>query len=128
MDTLNERPIAFPDVKTLAELFTEVKPGKGESPVIEKMPNWTNGKRNCYLTGWLSVSGETERRSFHVKPTEAVIACVRDSMLHGEYDRIHFEAVVWDDGRALVLAQYNQIIGSRYLAVIDAASIPAEAE
>src|SRR5205807_9812344 len=37
-----------------------------------------------------------------------------------------FEIVDWDDGRALVILSHNVIIGSHYLAIIDANTLPKE--
>ncbi len=127
---INGRKIAFPEAKTLADLFEEIKPSQGDAPIVASFPSWEagtwsdrTGRKKCYVQGWLSVQGDTYR-AFHVKPRPEVIEFVRTHMLHGAYDRIYFEANVWDDGRVLVRAQYNQISGSAYLAIIDGATLP----
>jgi len=49
-------------------------------------------------------------------------------MLPVDYDSIYFTINARDDVTALVTAQYNQIIGSRWLALIDANSINVPSE
>lgn len=48
------------------------------------------------------------------------------NMLQVDNDSIYFEIIVRDDGTADVYARYNQIIGSRMLATIDASTLPVE--
>jgi hypothetical protein len=126
---LHGRKIAFPEAKSLADLFSEIKAPEGTAPIIATFPSWEagtwsdrGGRSKSYVQGWLNVS--EPRRSFHVQAKPEVIDWIRDNMLHGKNDRVYFEAHIWDDGRALVTAQYNQIIGSAYLAIIDAKTIP----
>lgn len=57
-------------------------------------------------------------------PSQEVIDAVRTNMLCIAYDSIYFALHFDDDGTARVYATYNQIIGSRLLAIVDAATIP----
>ena len=130
MDELHGRKIAFPAAKALADLFSEIKPAQGDAPVLAEFPSWEagtwsdpKGRTRCQVTGYMYV--RPPHRSYHVQARPEVIEHIRANMLHGSNDRIHFAAVIWGDGRALVVAEYSQIIGSSYLAIIDAASIPA---
>jgi hypothetical protein len=135
---LNGRKIAFPEVHTFGELFTDCRPAAGESPIVKTWPSWEAGtwsdragRSRSHLYGWLSVHASDNLggwRSFHVSPSPTVVGWIGANMLHGKNDRKHFEIHVWDDGRALVTCQYGQIIGSAYLAVIDAATVPAKVE
>lgn len=58
-------------------------------------------------------------------PSQEVVDAVRANMLCIKYDSIYFVLHLDDDGTARVYAQYNQIIGNRLLAVVDASTIPA---
>ena len=41
-------------------------------------------------------------------------------------DGMHFQLIQWNDREAVIILSHGQIIGSRWLAVIDPATIPAE--
>ena len=41
-------------------------------------------------------------------------------------DGLFFELIQWDDKEAVILMSHNKIIGSRWLAVIDPSTIPAD--
>lgn len=129
----NGRKIAFPDVTTFGELFPAAKPRVGECPVLLTLPSWEAGTwsdragtTKCYVTSYMAVDdvGCIGYRSMQVEAAPAVLDEIKSNMLHGSGDTIHFRVVVWDDGKALVMAEYSQIVGSRYLAIIDAATIP----
>ena len=65
-------------------------------------------------------------RSLRAKPKPVIIEVIKLTMLSIEYDAISFKLYVGDE-RATVFAEYSKIIGSRYLAEIDATTIPSEA-
>lgn len=126
---LHGKKIGFPEAKALADLFSDVRKPEGESPIVAEWPSWEagtwsdrSGRTKSRLAGYLSV--RDPYRWYHVTPRPEVVEYVRENMLHCSNDTITFEAVVWDDGRALVIARYGQIIGSHYLAIIDASTIP----
>jgi len=55
---------------------------------------------------------------------DGVLQKIRESMLPVDNDRLYFEIVEWEkDGLALVIVKHNQILGQRYLALVDAASL-----
>ena len=121
---LNGRKVAFPDVNGFAGLFPVVGPAEGNAAVLAESVGWGGKRERTYLTGFLIVSGQLPYRSLHVRPAPVVLDYFRDHVLHCDRDRMYFEVVGWDDGRALVVLQHNAIIGNHYLAVIDAATIP----
>lgn len=128
---LHGRKIAFPEVQSFADLFDDVKPHGKQARELARLKSWEAGtwsdkagKTYCTVSGYLSISGGRRFRSLDVNAKPNVMEYVRSSMLHGSYDTIHFSVTIWKDGRALVCAQYSQIIGSHYLAIIDAATIP----
>jgi len=130
------RPIAFPHVRTFGELFTEHKPYDKNMKSVMSWPSWEAGtwsdpKRSAvtHLSTYLRVndrrSDEAPFRAFSVKPSIEVIEWIGANTLHVPYDTKTFEIVVWDDGQALVVCAAGQIIANYYLAIIDAATIPA---
>jgi hypothetical protein len=131
--TLHGQKIAFPEVKDFVELFEDVRPWKygQESRILLDLPSWEAGtwsdkqsKTRFKISSFLTVSGQTERRSYDVQARPVVLDFARTEILHTSNDQASFEVIVWDDGRALVTLQYSQIIGSHYLAIIDAKTIP----
>lgn len=129
MNELNGRKIAFPDAKSFHDLFDDVRPYKYPSPTLLTLRAWDGA--NFRVSGYLSVNDD-RYRSFNVRAKPYVLEWIMDdaNMLHTSRDTVHFEIVVWGgdhEGEALVILQYNQIIGSHYLAVIKADTIPKEA-
>lgn len=64
-------------------------------------------------------------KSWKLGPSEKLARAVMDSMIPIENDTISFEIILDDNGRAWVFAHYNLILGQRYVANIDASTIPA---
>lgn len=132
---LNGRKIAFPAVRSFAELFPEVRAHDPKAGNLAEWPSWEAGtwsdrgrRTRSYLGSYLYVSGpDGGHRSFTVVTTAPdLIPWVEANMILGPWDTKHFDVHVWNDGRALVCCTYGQIVGSHYLAVIDAATIPAK--
>lgn len=124
-DTKTE--VAFPDAHTLEDLFDGVKPWEPEAyrvdPAVVMGKDWIGaiGKREpgitpMYVGPYCHIRGG---KSLAVRPNEAILTLVRDNMIHLAHERMHFEIVPWDGGRALVILSYGRIIGTRWLAVID---------
>jgi hypothetical protein len=130
------REIHFPDITTFDELFPCV--GERNKQELENVLRrfefesgsfLGNGKRKMVhqvVGSGLSISGNKEpyRYTHIVEINPALLDCIEEYMIRVDYDSISFQINVWDDGRALVCAHYSQILGSRYLAVIDASTIP----
>jgi hypothetical protein len=62
--------------------------------------------------------------SLYVRPTDEVLDWIKANMLPLSRDTIGFEIVVRDEHEALIIAHNNLIIGSRWLALIDATTLP----
>jgi hypothetical protein len=61
--------------------------------------------------------------SFAIEPTSELLDLM-DDMLRIDKDSIYFELIVYTDNTAMLIAKYNLIIGSRWIAMIDVDSIP----
>jgi len=127
------KELAFPEVKNLSDLFesAEVRKPSGHS---EKIKIWKgedphDPNAETYLTDYCQVRYvDGGFGSLRLKPRERVVEYIDNNMIKIAYDTIHFEIVVYDDGTALVLVKYSQIIGSRWLAMVDASAVPREPE
>lgn len=109
------KPIHFPAATTLSDLFEsfEIRPAAESSKTVFIGDDWL-------LDHGGSIRGVGGFRCFHATPKQEIVEWVKSNMLRVEYDTIYFEITIRSDGTALICAKYNQIIGDRYLAVIDA--------
>lgn len=128
---LNGKKIIFPEVKRFEELFPTAVSANGESPRLLETESWECGtwsdrqrKTRSYTSGYCKVEGEKEMYFLHVTATAAVLEWIRVNMLAVPNDTKHFEIYVYSDGTALVTCAFSTIIGSYFLAIIDASSIP----
>lgn len=77
--------------------------------------------------GWCAVSRKAATVGIYARPRPEVMETVKRLMIPaGVNDRITFQINIYDDGTALALAKNSVIIGSLWLAMIKAESIPAE--
>lgn len=110
------RMVRFPKVTSFAELFTEAR---SEDGIIPHVP-WGDET----ISPFCIVSSPGDFRALYVRPAQGLIDLIKDVMIltgHG----VHFHVVERDDGTALVLAQYQQILGSLWLAIVDPATVRA---
>lgn len=79
-----------------------------------------------YISSFVSISGTRGHDALKADPRPEVLDYVRANMIQVDYDTIYFQIIVQngDPETALVTAQYNQIIGSRWLAYIKTRTIP----
>lgn len=84
----------------------------------------------CYLSSYCSVSGTAHGYSpLDVIPHDSVIGAIGANMLLSKNYRINFEIVIREGGGgALVVARYDQILGDRWLAIIDEQTVPTVGE
>jgi len=105
--------------RSFEDLFTEIHPwdAKRDGHPDDVEPDTDIGH-------YLTVGGAGGHRSFWARPAPSLVKWVMDNMLHLDNDRKFFEVVVREDGSALILVKYNQILGSRWLTIVPAASLP----
>ena len=108
------KPLLFPDVNTLAELFEAMEPWE---PTPGK-----RGPRQPGIGPYCQVTGHPSgHQSLWVRPTSAVREAIKAHMLDlGVGHGFFFKCVIRDDGSCLVTCDYEQILGSRWLALIPA--------
>ena len=131
-----DKPIRFPDIHDFTELFPKLgERNKQDMEGVLRRFDFEsgsflgNGKREMahqVVSTSISFSGNDERfRYTHILEINPIVLdFIEQRMIRVDYDSISFNIVTWDDGRALVVAQYSQIIGSHYVAIIDASTIP----
>lgn len=110
--------LCLPDVKTFGELFEEIRAWRG--PGIERPEGFR----------WCRISDETRdpwvwSLDVRIGPAVAEIIERMDKVVDATH--VFIDIMVRKDGTALVRAQYDHIIGDRWVAVIDPATIPLEA-
>jgi len=79
-----------------------------------------------FMTLDLAKIGGTRYGSAWVRCHMPVYYGLHQEMLMMRGDQISFQVNAWDAERAVVIAQYSQILGSHWIAIIDPYSIPEE--
>lgn len=82
-------------------------------------------KALCYIECYISIVENGIRKQIFILPNANVIAWIHANMLKIAWDSIFFEGIAFPDGKTRIWANYNQILGSCYLAEIETASITA---
>lgn len=131
-------PLAFPNVKRFAELFdqVEVVPLHKTTlrPLTLRRPDWRAfGKKTSRRTPlvdvpigpYCGIHGRDGFAHIYVHPAPAVAAFLEENWM-GDSTGC-FRVTVRDDGTALVTAEYDRIIGSHWLALVDASTVPGGA-
>ena len=113
------RTVLFPDVETFSGIFEGVDPGKKIVAVIQSD---YDKKAKMGISNFVSLSSGG---SFYASPKKEVLQLIERNMVIVAYDEIYFKIVIRSKNSALVVAQHNQIIGSRWLAIIDPKTVPS---
>jgi hypothetical protein len=121
LESIVGHTIAFKEATSFADIFETAVPYVKGSANDQRRS--IKGKT---VSSYCTVSGGEQYRSFSVKPQQRVMDYIGENMLDIAYDSIYFTVTIRDDGSALLAAQYNQIIGSRWLAIVDASTIPTQ--
>ena len=107
----------IPEIDSFSELFTK-------SDEEKTIPFGVSSIGNT-----VSVSGNERLYNYgYFDPSEKLIKAVKENMLAIDYDRISFDIIVYNDMTALVVAHYSQILGSRWICLIDSETIPKSLE
>ena len=132
--------VAYPDARTFGDIFeastpfergnVNPQPPAGFEAHAFTFPDYLGSlgrsrvkQGHAEIGGFCSVRGG---QSLWVRPRPEIIDYIREHMVFSEGERISFE-IVDRGGTALVVARNSQIIGSRWLAFIESATIPQAA-
>lgn len=74
----------------------------------------------------VSIGGSGYSHALYVRPTQELLTWMKANMLIEQ--GTNFKIVIYDDGTALVLVSYDQILGSRWLSLVDSSTVPAKKE
>ena len=107
------KELAFPNISKFSDLFGSTE-DRQDYEFADK----------SVISNWIHHS--PKHRSEYRKPSDMVLKFVRDHMLPVDYDSIYFQAVNRGDNQTLITAQYNQIIGSRWLAIVETDTMPKD--
>lgn len=129
------RNIMLPDVKDFGQLFTRANLikdlGQYRSQIVRAwffLDKNLSGKTFTAVaecTSFCNVSGKGIRYSLDVSPTRDVLSIIENNMIMSDCYRYSFSVYIWNKREALVVCNYNLIIGSCYLAVVNPKTIPA---
>ena len=106
------RVIRFPEYTRLLQLFSEWKPWRHHEGLSKRYPEVQGVSDYC------SMHSTKAEHSLHVKARPELIAWINENMIRGDNDSWYFELIQRKDGM-LVLVKNNQIIASRWLALLD---------
>lgn len=117
-----KKEVYFPEIKSFKELFNDY-----QFKHINTKAQYQDLGGGCHCSTHLSIMNtHTQPHFLYVELKPEIFKPVIETMykIYNDNDHISLEAVVRDDGTALIIVSYNQIIGSRWIAVIDASTIP----
>lgn len=102
------KSVELPEVRRLDELFEEIRPI--EDVLDHKRP-----------VGFSYCGVSPQHRSLDVKPRPE-LAEMLDGMMLDDLP-FSYKIIIRKSGTALITAEYTQILGSRWLAIVDAAQV-----
>lgn len=114
--------LLLPGLSRFDQLFDRYSFDKNE---LKEPPCWYGMPLGPYC-----MVRSTERGysySVYVYPTKEVVEAIHAHMMPVSQDQLHFEIIIRDE-EALVVVSHGQIIGSRWIAEIDPATIPKKEE
>lgn len=110
-----EESLTHPNLKTLKDVFSLVWAYDAKRHPRTPL-KWEVGMY-CMVNVLGRNGNEEHRTSCNVRLTPALIAWCKENML-SELS-FYVELIQWNDGRTLVALKYDQILGQRYLCVLD---------
>jgi hypothetical protein len=119
------KPVMFPKARSFVELFldahaiADLSPGRYRPKAVHR---FGDPGREGTVSSFCSVS---DGAALDVTPRSPVLLGIQAAMLPAY--RIDFKVVVRPDGTALVAACYGEILGDRWLAIVDPQSVPGRA-
>jgi hypothetical protein len=117
------KAILCPDRHSFNELFTDATVIKDHSSYRpRKIHEWHFAEGGfCYLSSYCSIK---YKGALDVEPCMEVVSAVGENMLLSKSYIFSFEITVRAGGSAVVTVKYDRILGCRWLAIIDASTIP----
>lgn len=106
----------FPEKGSFADFFEAYGYDKKDvvaDPICPRISNY------CQVSN----AGDGYSHALYVRPTRELLAWIKVNMLVEQ--GTHFQIVIYDDGTALILISHDQIIGSRWLSLVDSSTVPA---
>ncbi|QOX80912.1 methyltransferase (plasmid) [Trichlorobacter lovleyi] len=113
-----DKKIHFPDVVSFDQLFD----GSGFDKKLVKPSGHPDISTFCWVSYIQGYEGPRPS-SFYATPNKSLVEWIAHEMMYS--CGIHFKIILYDDGTALLTAEYDQILGSRWLALIKTETVPA---
>lgn len=128
--------LLFPNVSRWGQLFEQWSTNKAQAPkpyVVLGVPanHYEDRERRDpqigpFMTLDMSKVGGSHYGSAWVRARMEVHFALHQEMLFSRGDTISYQVNAWGHDKAVVIAQYSQILGSHWIAVIDPYSVPEE--
>ena len=118
------RPLAQPHVVSFDQCFDDSRPWNYDSKANENHRLLIDKVGKLTIMPYCAVRGTQPYRSLSVIPADWVYSRIAENMINID-DRVTFELIGHDNGWALLVAHYNKILGSAWLAYIRTDSIPS---
>jgi len=128
------KEVIFPETRAFGQLFHNFKLiSEFKNYESRRVAEWIidgeplpDGRvpKGVGTAGLLSFCRVSANHCLDVMPWQEVIDCVPKVMLMSKDYEYNFEIIVRNNGVALVTLKYNRILGDRWLAFIDATTIP----
>jgi hypothetical protein len=119
----------LPQLHTFGEVFASHREfGDPRTEPRVRFRKYTEGDTQttcgyCTVERVLNDNSRERCEALRVEPTEIVQRALENSLLYIEHDSIYFQIII-RDGLATIRAKYNNIIGYRLIATVDAATVP----
>ena len=113
-------PILYTEEEKLSDFFIECYPWAHdlEQPKEITRPSAYEGNDHFTFSCWINEQTDGDYVSWLVTPKAFLLDRLSQMMLGVEGDSIYFSLVEHLNGCSLLIAKYNQIIGSRYIAYL----------
>lgn len=141
MTMINGHEIHMPDAHTFADVFEEARPwvfdrvgAPQPEPIAPRLIHGTDwiepifssraprpGMASTEVGPFCTVRNG---KSLAVSATDAAMKAIESRAMMINGDRMSFTITKWSDGTALVTCDYGRILGTIWLARIDASTIP----
>lgn len=125
---INGHTILMPDRTTWGDLFAISTTDKEAAPPAHtvRFKDYKNRAATMLLGPYCRIMRDgSYNAAKYVAAHPDVAEAILNNTVWIEHETMNYSINVWPDGRALVLAEHSRILGDVWVAVIDAATIPA---
>lgn len=132
MEERNGRPLYLSERRTWGDLFEAwtFDKAKAPAPLVANLPGiGPKDTERMEVGPYCSIHRQQGEPAYsaawvRIQPAAWAELLERRGVLGIEHERMHFEVIVYDEREALVILSHGVIIGSAWLSMIDASTVP----